>query len=46
MAANLVPKDDDEASDDNGGQESGNDIFVKFESDETQDDGHDHSHGG
>ena len=38
--------DDDEASDDNGGQESGNDVCVKFESNETQDDGHGHSHGG
>ena len=38
--------DDEEASDDNGGQESGNDVCVKFESNETQDDGHDHSHGG
>ena len=38
--------DDEEASDDNGAQESGNDKCVQVESDETQDDGHDHSHGG
>ena len=38
--------DDNETSDDNGGQESGNDNCVQVESNETQDDGHSHSHGG
>ena len=38
--------DDEETSDDNGGQESGNDKCVQVDSNETQDDGHDHSHGG
>ena len=38
--------DDEEAVDDNGAQKSGNDKCVQVESDETHDDGHDHSHGG
>ncbi|MDE0078568.1 MAG: hypothetical protein OXO50_13685 [Caldilineaceae bacterium] len=38
--------DDEEASDDNGAQEGGNDKCVQVESDEPQDDGHDHSHEG
>ena len=38
--------DDEEASDDNGGHEGGNDKCIQLESNETHDDGHDHSHGG
>lgn len=38
--------DDEETGEDSAGQESGNDKCVQVESDETQDDGHDHSHGG
>lgn len=38
--------DDEEASDDNGAQENGNDKCIQRESNETHDDGHDHSHGG
>ena len=38
--------DDDEASDDNGAQDSGNDNCAKEESNGAHDDGHDHSHGG
>lgn len=38
--------DDDEASDDNGAQDSGNDNCVEEESNGAHDDGHDHSHGG
>ncbi|MDE0142477.1 MAG: hypothetical protein OXI80_11810 [Caldilineaceae bacterium] len=37
---------DDETSDDNGAQDSGNDNCVEEESNGTHDDGHDHSHGG
>ena len=38
--------DDEETGEDSADQESGNDKCVQVESDETQDDGHDHSHGG
>jgi len=38
--------DDEETGEDSGGQESGNDKCVQVDTNETQDDGHDHSHGG
>ena len=38
--------DHEEASDDNNGHEGENDKCIQLESNETHDDGHDHSHGG